>query len=70
MYNIQMSSSWLFLNVKWKKHNSILTFCIDICPIANNLLNNVKTFIWSIIRKHMFIVNNMTCWNNFDINEF
>ncbi len=42
MDSIKQTPSWLFPHAKCKKYFSILTFCIDIQFIVNNLLNNVR----------------------------
>ncbi len=46
-----------------KGNFSFFTFCIDICPIFNILLNNLRMFTSSY-------VNDMLWWNNININEF
>jgi hypothetical protein len=62
MHNMEMTLSWLFPHVKYESYFSILTFCIDIYYFVINLLNNVNISTWSLIRQHIFNVNDMT-WN-------
>jgi hypothetical protein len=49
----------------------ILTFCIDICSFVNNLFEQCQHMCMKFhYTTHVHVSNDMTCWNNFDINEF
>jgi hypothetical protein len=52
MHNMEMTPSWLFPHVEWKRHFFILTFCIDICPFVNNFLNDVSVFTSSYVNEY------------------
>ncbi len=50
-----------------KQHMFICQWHVNMLRIS---LNDFSIFTWSLIRQCSYYVNDMTCWNNFDINEF